>query len=989
VAVYDDQKTESEAEQLRRITGIGADEEQAMDREAHNGATEDIADQEGLYKPGSTDNSGDSSRALKQQEASAGSPANNSDESTSGGGKKLNGRMGKLLRNKLVKRSSIGIALAGLAGGGAIGFFSIASGPLQLIHLSEILGKNMHFSHSASENRGNKLMRYWRAGKTSDIGETRVGKLGSLTFSKTMAQLKDIGIEFERTGLAGNVKSMTVDTTKNPEFKNMSQSEAKIAISKKFGIPESDITRSGGKYSVNTENFGIKAVRGLTKNSLSYLEDGKIISSMKFRILGKFFNVPSLFHPIDRAKASVENNYATKVARKATEAKRAAELEKPTLDKAAPAKASIKDSLSGVKKGVGAALLLTASMCIVRSVADKVVEVNRFAVVEPAALKAVDKMAVGSQIEHDTGNVQTLVEPQVAAQAESLIDANGKSIWAAKSLNATADGSLSGEDISPAYKQAFVNDTTAQNMKDTLGGGGTVGAIVCSPVGLLIQGAGGVVLLISGLFDGGASWAVKAGTAAASTIATAGAIYFIEQQATNILADKAITPAVLAGPVGGNLLAYGAREAANIDARASGGFDLTPAQEAALNQQQEADSQQSFRAKPFFAQMFDVTDYRSGAGKFVDAMGSSFSQNANNLLGSFLNIGSLLSGSFLSLMPTAHAAATYDFGFPKAGIPLSILDDPATADPYDNASKVSTLLSSPDGQQYIDKASVCFGAELVQTGNIWDVTSKTAVNPNSDTYVNAKCSAMDSNWQRVILFILDTKVMSAIACYSTDDVQACQTTAGTSASQPAPTTPNPSGPIDQSTLYQDSSGVQCASGTKDVGVHDGYHNGIRVPIRICAIPSITSTGEESNNGFGVIGAGGFAVVNSRVSANFLAMGVTAAKSGTTLTAKSSFRTMAHQQYLCNKDSLCRNGIYTLVGEPGTSNHQMGIAIDFIGPSSSDSSAQSCSTRVRDTSNATWQWLNKNAAQFGIRQYSAESWHWDAMVASNRCGGDGT
>jgi hypothetical protein len=68
---------------------------------------------------------------------------------------------------------------------------------------------------------------------------------------------------------------------------------------------------------------------------------------------------------------------------------------------------------------------------------------------------------------------------------------------------------------------------------------------------------------------------------------------------------------------------------------------------------------------------------------------------------------------------------------------------------------------------------------------------------------------------------------------------------------------------------------------------------------------------------------------------------------------------------------------------------MGIAIDFGGTNVKNAYATSCQSRARDPSSTVWTWLNNNAAKFGIKQYQAESWHWDAMGGSTRCGGDGT
>jgi hypothetical protein len=181
--------------------------------------------------------------------------------------------------------------------------------------------------------------------------------------------------------------------------------------------------------------------------------------------------------------------------------------------------------------------------------------------------------------------------------------------------------------------------------------------------------------------------------------------------------------------------------------------------------------------------------------------------------------------------------------------------------------------------------------------------------------------------------------------------------------------------IDMDHLYDSSVSVACAAGTKDVGIQDGYHDNEKVKIRICAIPNLPSTGEESNGGYGVSGANGDAVVNSRVSGAVYAM-VSAAKSaGIPMAATSSFRTMSHQQTLWNG-----NPDPTYVAPPGSSNHQMGLAVDYKMANSArfDNTHESCVTiggRCEAPGDKVWEWLNNNANSFGIKQYINEYWHW--------------
>lgn len=185
-------------------------------------------------------------------------------------------------------------------------------------------------------------------------------------------------------------------------------------------------------------------------------------------------------------------------------------------------------------------------------------------------------------------------------------------------------------------------------------------------------------------------------------------------------------------------------------------------------------------------------------------------------------------------------------------------------------------------------------------------------------------------------------------------------------------------------IFADSTGVPCAAGTRDVGIHDGYRSGTLVRIRLCALPNLASFASESTPGstYYIQGANGNALVNSRVSGAYFAMINSAKNAGIAISAESAFRSMKHQQYLCSTNTLCKNGNYTYVAKPGTSPHQMGLAIDFSG--TNVKGGTSCSSRATDWGSPVWKWLYYNAAKFGFRQYAAESWHWDPLTGSTRC-----
>jgi LAS superfamily LD-carboxypeptidase LdcB len=88
---------------------------------------------------------------------------------------------------------------------------------------------------------------------------------------------------------------------------------------------------------------------------------------------------------------------------------------------------------------------------------------------------------------------------------------------------------------------------------------------------------------------------------------------------------------------------------------------------------------------------------------------------------------------------------------------------------------------------------------------------------------------------------------------------------------------------------------------------------------------------RSGSAFYVPGANGRALVNSRVSGAVSALVDDATADGESLRANSSFRSSQSQQRLCNGDALCRAGNFGNVARPEYSNHQMGLAVDFAGP----------------------------------------------------------
>lgn len=762
---------------LRNMTGISKNEESGYDNSARSGAAEDIANRE---KSSVSDN-GNQAGGEKFKNAAGLASA----EALGGGLAAMNPAFGALKGGKILsalwgskkrKRNTIGGGITGLLVAGVMFFLGIASGPLQLIHLAEILGKSFVHSENSTSLRTNSLFRYAKSG---DYGQTRLTYLGSKIFGGTVDELKGIGIDMGNTG-GSYLKNVTVDTAelskKYPELndKSMATKEAKIKfLADKLGIPEADLSQvRDGKFAVNTRNYGVKTTRLLLKNSTALLDDGKIASAIKFRQLAKFYDVPSMFHPMKRLTAAAEKKLTTLAERKIAENERQAANEKPVRDKISSLKSALDEKLGGIKGKLGGALFVTGTTCLIKGSVNEIVTFDHAAVIAPSVVKAMGAISLGSQIKKG----QDVSSGQVGAVVESLQDSYGKSIWQGESLQVLASNSQVGTDLPPTYKPLYSNSTTANKISSALDSPAL--NAMCSGPGLAAQFIGGVILISLAPETGGATGAVIAG---AKFVGTTVAVGIVVKGVVGLVETSDVVPKVLSGPLGGNIFAYGARAAAGVEARSSGGIELTSAQTAVLDKQSQIQDQNNFKSKSLFAKMFDIKDYRSLSGKLADSISPNLQTNVASLLGGITHLGSLITHVFASIMPRASAASTpYDWGTPEYGIPPEVLSSTNYADPYANAAAVATVLNKNDEvtKSYIKDAKSCFGVNIINTASqdqppVWDVSSVGEVYPTDQSYTDANCNRSgDSNWTKIMLFVFDTKTMKAAACYSGDN-QSC------------------------------------------------------------------------------------------------------------------------------------------------------------------------------------------------------------------------
>lgn len=370
----------------------------------------------------------------------------------------------------------------------------------------------------------------------------------------------------------------------------------------------------------------------------------------------------------------------------------------------------------------------------------------------------------------------------------------------------------------------------------------------------------------------------------------------------------------------------------------------------AEQQQQELDN---YKKQPFLARIFDVESRYSPMAKLALAMPSNANSARTSVLAllsnPFAKISQVFTSPFSFSQVGAAAPISDPFGITQYAYPAN---DPdlieANKDPeafwLKNCSSDGMTLdwSRPYNQRWQNNTS-----ENTETGLLDNTTT------NPCLLIQATLGSAGA--------IFDEKLLSPEELEGTQGENATET----------------AGSQIVGDIGENSDKLACAPGTKDVGVATTKYTGEfkksagSLIIRLCQVPSISGFGDNSS---GATISGG-AVVNSRVSGAWLALGQAAKTAGVSLSSNSSFR-------LEDSGRDC-DGIKCAL--PGRSAHQFGVAIDFADIRGFDPAAQSCATRTSDRGNPKWEWLYKNAEKFGFKQYSAEAWHFDPLPMSNRCG----
>ncbi len=970
MAVYDDQQTKTRPEEieadkldkrtgdLNQITGINPAEEQAMEDRA---VTDDMAERAKL-----DEKTGDSDDEIPFRD----------DEKK------------KKSRSRVTKKQVVIGSIVGTVIGGGLGALTIlTTGPMQVFQLDAALGKH-ESAHTNIINRRINRMLYRSLFKNADdrvmLSRSRLGTVQNRVFGGMLDRLdQQHGIKLtETTGrVTGNSRvTVTFDPPANSPLRGPTPTHTRLNIARAFGI-DAEKVRVGTIGNTDTSlSFRLSDFKGSEldniKKGLAHHAGGgratvrlnpKVAVSMNKRLFSKTLRLPSLFHPVSRASESVGRRIDNAVLARRERKQADAERSRKSVEvdqRRSSARSDLRSKAgSGLMKTAGAAVAIQGVMCTVKDIAGIVPGVYYATIVTPAMIRSIQTQSAASQFQSGQNLTAQLAGDVIA----DFRDADGRSVWGAKSVNAlTNGGSGVGTDIDIGARSAFTTTgSSISGLVSALGYDGATAADVadgvsdfaCNPVARVVGLAAGATLtvagVVGGVVTGGTTTAGAVGRVAAQAV-LAGTISYaasrilgevvegqVRGRVTDVCgvefdsgeSDKPEDIEVLNAEAYGNCLAYAARMSSNINAAAMGGVPLSSGDETALLNQINEQEIAEFRQKDLFDRLFNPQEKRSLAmatmrpalSHGLVGVGNSFGSIVPGLLKSPIStVSNLLSIA----SPSAHAqSATYDWGFPLVSMPASIVDDPN----YDSPENVKWVIDNR-GSIDEDRVKNCFGVEIVGEGSQLRTTLlDKEINPLSNEYNGANCGDLSPDWIRTALFVMDDSIARTMDCYD-DNAQACtELGLGT---QPANT--NTSGSLDTSQCPSAPVGREEITDVQGILVHNCIAGTIERLVNDAKASGITFTG------------GGW---------------------------RDPARQIALRRQNCGTSNyaiyeMSANSCSPPTAKPGTSFHERGLAIDLI-----CNGIGFINLRERPSTRVCWDWLVANAASYGLKNLPSENWHW--------------
>lgn len=1007
MAVYDDeqQKTDVSDDELRKITGVSPDEEDTMEREAYNGAADEISEKGGL-----------SGSALNEAEDSGDKPADTAadkaekglfDDDQIGKGFKDEGAGGGLvagLKNKLGgKISSQQKIVAGGAGliiGGVMLIFSVLSGFFGMVHFAQLL-RGFHFVVN-EQIMNDRASRYLLFAATGAAERSRLGAIGNEAADRLENKIE------RDTGLKKVLGPSPAKRFIGFEVIDESKADNILRDLEREGYNTDDRYTNGNRL-VRVEGRDIQGGkrRSLVRAVVTGADINNVPGSMSSRLLIKRGGVNFRPYKNLRREAGQSLSDFREKRRKARSEERKRGVDTPDgrltgteedtdgdgrtdsgegTSESADGGNDVADQSRDVApdgrgtlarnliRGASGLASVASALCTVREVGSLVDEYQYENIVLPMLRMGGEVITGGNQIMSGS-DINT---EEIGVQGEDMTDEEGKSFIAARSMQYELGKEPTGPDIPPGARPSRVGEKLFFfNIVEDIPFLGSICGVANSISAIPI--IGDAINLGSDAIEGGIN----------AALSPTG--YSIEEFMESVVAFFAgdVVNTYAQGPELGNIANYGARLAANDQAIASGGRLLTESEMNIRDQTNAIALKEEFSKQSFFARVLDIRDVRSVAGRASLEMPQTPS-------GAVAKIFSSPQGVFAGIFRpiSAQTQSEYEYGFDEYGFSIAEQEDERFSDPYENESSLDAFIagnlavqqacepnwpreewkakcdvpysdmsefnngdstygsgegdgSDAVGSDHKANGRQCFGMEIGANGDL--------INHETVKYfeLDPACSSSDANWLRYRFYVTDAITAHTLACYEGREQSCSQLGFGSSPTgNSSPTSVPGSG-------YRglDTSAMQCPAGSTDLGVKqvptgEGLPAGIpQHSIRLCGLPEIPSG------------------VNVAIAANIMGLIADAKNDGVNLSG-GSFRTSESQISL--RRAYCGTSNFAIyemspsscsppTARPGQSMHEQALAIDF----------SNCSSR----SSSCYIWLAENAANYGLQNLPSEPWHW--------------
>ncbi len=724
-------------------------------------------------------------------------------------------RLASLVANR---KKVIGGGVAGILVAGAIGLGTIFSGPLQFVHIAQLL-QRFHFL-SAQENTNSrvlKLYKWSKNAKTDTIENTRLSIIGRRFAIKIDTRLAEIGIQKNYSSL-GTYQGTTIDPkifSENAEdgnvFKRLGEQDFINKFQEQYGIkikPAADFNVSN-KFVADEDGFFSAYFKNRRLNKMLVKQAGydNMGSSIIARIMGVRDSVT--LHPIRRVdskitgafdekftawlsqmKERIRSGEPTKVSATGGEVKDSdgktdtaktdtnnsgADNTNSVVDNAVNVEAQSEDDVArgitnaGDDVGSGVISKLAGSTggklalggtavigiaCAIQGIAKAADGVKHDLVVLPLVRTGMQAISLGNQVMSG----QDLDITKLGFFSKQLTNPKTGAWNAARSIQAEQGQNPTGPDIPDAANVGKImkGSMFSQILGKVPGLDG-----VCSVVN---SGIGSFAMTVVGLVTG------PVATVGGLLVSQSGVLNGPMSSLVRWMAGKPI-PTFVTGADYGNYINYGARLAANDSMASMGGAELSNAQALELKNYHLAMQKQDMSSETFAERVLDPYSPDSLVGKAVDNVSPNIGSNVASLLTNIGNPLKIFGSLKLPLTQKAFAASSseYDYGFPEVGFSLGDLNSSTYDNPYDNANKAIALLRS--SEDYRNRIEKCFGVTFSSTDGAL-TTQFTSIDPTNKDYPDS-CSKTDENWTRIRFYVLDMKTAEATDCFESGDNTSC------------------------------------------------------------------------------------------------------------------------------------------------------------------------------------------------------------------------